>query len=240
VAVAVSPMLPLRVDGAPPVRRGAPALGSPPPLMGELVAISLRFPTVVFTVAVLVATAYWVVSSVGLFGLDLDTDLDLDGADGGGGGGVLDVLGLATVPPAVALSLAAIFGWFASLVASVVLDGMALAGAVAALAGAAAGLVALVVGLVAASLAARPLARFYVSERAPGLADVVGRTCTVRTGHVDATFGQAEVADGTGTTLLVEVRCAEENALTRGDEALIFGFDAETGRFDVTPAPSMH
>lgn len=208
--------------------------------MGELVDVSLRFPTVVFTVAVLVTTAYWVVSSVGLFGLDLDADLDLDGAEGGGGGGgVLDVLGLATVPPAVAISLVAIFGWFASLVVTVALEGLTLAGAVAALAGIGAGVAALAVGVVAASMAARPLARFYVSGRAPGLADVVGRACTIRTGHVDATFGQAEVPDGTGATLIVEVRCTEENTLTRGDEALIFGFDAETGRFDVTTAPSL-
>lgn len=208
--------------------------------MSELLSASFRFPTVVFTVAVVVAAVYWLVTVVG--GLDAGSEgLDGDGIDTGGadGDGLLDVLGFSTVPPAVAASLVAVFSWFFSVTIDVAFHPSGGSGAIAVFAIVVALIVAFVVGTLVASVVARPLARFYASPPPNELADFVGRTCVIRTGRVDTTFGQAEVADHEGATLLIEVRCADADLLHRGDEALIFDFDPASGCFEVTAAPAM-
>ena len=61
--------------------------------MDDFLAASLSFPTVVFTVLMLITMAYWLLVIVGAMGLDvLDFDHDhAGGADGHGGDGGTDV-----------------------------------------------------------------------------------------------------------------------------------------------------
>ena len=56
----------------------------------------------------------------------------------------------------------------------------------------------------------------------------------LRTGRVDARFGQAECADG-GAGLLIEVRCDVQNELQRGSQALIVSFDDEREAYVIEP-----
>lgn len=205
--------------------------------MSEFVDAALSVPTVIFTVALVVAGLYWVATVVG--GFDADGIDALDGAEGAADG-VLDVLGLTTVPPAVALSLVVAFSWFASLTSHVLLHPSGVTGAAGALLAVVMVVGALVVGTLAASLLARPLARIYQTGSPNQLADFVGRTCVIRTGRVDHEFGQAEVTDDEGATLLIEVRCSGPDLLHRGDHALIYHFDPAGGLFEVTTAPALH
>jgi hypothetical protein len=206
--------------------------------VSDLFDAAFSVPTVIFTVALIVSAVYWLATIIGGFDGSDGSD-GLDAADGAGDG-LLEVLGLTSVPPAVAFSLVAVFSWFVSITAHVVLEPLGLSGPLAALVAVAAVVVSLVVGTLAASLLTRPLARIYQSVPPNDLADFVGRTCTIRTGRVDADFGQAEVADADGMTLLLEVRCCEENTLARGDHALIYAFDATTGSFEVTSVPALN
>lgn len=56
----------------------------------------------------------------------------------------------------------------------------------------------------------------------------------MKTGNVDRRFGQAELNDGQ-TGLLLRVRCDDEDALKRGDRALIVDWDEEANAFAVEP-----
>ena len=85
-----------------------------------------------------------------------------------------------------------------------------------------------------AAIAVRPLGDAFVTPEAKKRVDFIGHECTVRTGRVDARFGQAECADG-GAGLLIEVRCDSRNALKRGDQALIVSFDDAREAYIIEP-----
>ncbi len=62
---------------------------------------------------------------------------------------------------------------------------------------------------------------------------MLGKVCKILTLTVDAKFGQAEVAFGTGAPLNVRVYADTPNTLTKGSTALIIDVDAKSGRYRV-------
>jgi hypothetical protein len=78
------------------------------------------FPTVVYTIALLVCTGFWFVTCLGLFDidvLDLDVDLDVGGSGESGVNALASLLvkaGLHGVPLTVVITLLALVGWMAS------------------------------------------------------------------------------------------------------------------------------
>ncbi|MFW6691862.1 hypothetical protein [Streptomyces sp. MAR4 CNX-425] len=211
--------------------------------MGAFVDAALGFPAVVFSFALLVVVAYWLVAAVtGVVG-------DAGGADGGAGvdaaadargtGGLTVLpaaLGLGGVPVTVALSLVVAVAWFCALAAGVA---VAAAGPPAWLAWTArtAGLaLALVAGWYVTRLLARPLRRLLGTGRPAARRDFVGRVCVVRTAGVTTAYGQAEVTAADGSSATVQVRGDDGNGLTAGSRALIFDYDDEGEFFRVAPA----
>lgn len=156
-----------------------------------------------------------------------------DLAPGGGAlHGILAALQVGTVPVTVSMSLLSFFGWMMS-AAAMLYVAPRLAAPVWAVGAGATGL-ALLGGVLLTSLAVKPLVPVFRS--APGRSNrtLVGQSCRVTTGKVTATFGQADVA-ADGDHLLVQVRCRQEGALKRGDEALIVNWDQEGEAFVVEP-----
>ena len=209
--------------------------------MTEFVATATSFPAVVWTVLVLISLGFWAIS--GLLDLDLDLDLDVGGDVGGGGGdvdvdptststststSVLSTLGLSRAPLAVVATVISLVGWLVTMliVLTVASAGSWLLGPLVLLAS-------LVVALAAAGQVARLLAPVYDPNRGTSHAELVGRICTVRTGRVDAGFGQAEVLDASGASHLIQVRCPTRNELTRGSTALVV--DVDDGVFHIDP-----
>lgn len=199
--------------------------------MGEFLRTALEFPAVLFGSALLVVVGYWLFALVG--GVGADT---LDGGEGigagtpdTGGAGAWAVLRLRGAPVSVAVSLLIAIAWFLSLVVAVVVPGTVFRA------------VALpfvcIAAWAATRSALRPLARLAQREKGISHAEFVGRVCVIRTGRVDAGFGQAEVAAPDGATALVQVRTDDTLAagLTAGDRALIFEQDAGGGFFRVAP-----
>lgn len=168
-------------------------------------------------------------------GLDLDGgDADLDGGDtdGGEGSGPIGTLwaalGLAQVPLAVSLSMVVVVAWFVSLAGNVLLDSMGASGISLVLLGLLVALVACTVGLVVASQLVRPIAKAFTTTPAERRSALVGRACVVRTNSITDSFGQAEVTDPQGATMLVQVRAAVPNNFSYGADALIHTYDATT------------
>lgn len=228
--------------------------------MQEVIQVALSFPAVVFTALLGVLGAYWGLVIVGALGIDMfDFDVDVDGvadglaegaaegamegladgaAEGAGetAGGVFALFNLgwmASVPITVSTSFLVLWSWTIAMLAGVTL-GPLLSGVVATLFSIALFVVALVGGAQLAKLTVKPLSPVFATDAGEFRATMAGRTCTITTGRVDATFGQATVHDG-GAGVLVQVRCAHDNDMSRGDEALILSYDADRDIYEVEP-----
>ncbi len=221
--------------------------------MGGFFEAAFGFPAVIFTILLAPVVLYWLTVVAGALDIDLLGDVgdvgDVGGAgpdgaeaaDPGAGEGLWQALGLAGVPVTVAASLVIVFGWAVALVASAAADSLDVAPVVRLLGGLVALALAVLVGAVCAAVAARPLARLFVTVEAEGRSAFVGRTCTIRTSTVTTDFGQAEASDPSGATVLVPVRVsstggpADSATLARGQRALIFDYDPKAEVFLVCP-----
>ena len=181
--------------------------------MGDFVSSALAFPTVLFSILLIVVVGYWLI--VMLLGGDLESE------------GLMLPLGLGGVPASVAISLYVALAWFISLAGGTFLTGtpMMFAVLVAALVGAWAGTRVLVV----------PLRRMFPDRKEPSRHDFVGLMCVIRTGRADLDFGQAEVTAPDGSSAVVQVRTTGADTLSRGENALIFDYDPETEFYRVMP-----
>lgn len=201
--------------------------------MSEFLSAALVFPAVLFTFALPVVAGYWLLVLCGAFGVDsLDGGID---AETEVAPPVLDRLGLGGVPAAIAITGLIALAWFVSLVGAVVIDSLDIDG-IAAIAG---GSVTLAVAVVAAVAGTRvimiPLRRIFRETAPPSLHDFVGRVCVIRTGRIDAEFGQAELTAADGSSAIIQVRQAAVHAvtapLTQGDSAVVYDYDPATATF---------
>ncbi|HEX8704308.1 MAG TPA: hypothetical protein VF815_36085 [Myxococcaceae bacterium] len=157
-------------------------------------------------------------------------DLDLD-ADGGG---LSEALGFAGIPITISGSFIIFAAWLLSIMTrnvafdllGSVLPSVVVSGGVA--------LLSAVVGIMLASFAVRPLRPIFIAKKAPGRDSLMGRVCTINSGNVTNTFGHATFEDG-GAGLILNVYCAKENGLKRGDQALILGYDPARDVYEVEP-----
>ncbi len=228
--------------------------------MSNLIAISLTFPTVVWTALLGVVLVYWLFVVVGAVhlgsshadgavdgavdGIDADGVGDgahADGADGVDGDGadgahaahhasILGSLKLRSVPITVVVSLIVVFAWLFSTTFMQFASAMPINRW---LMGTLVLVLSCVFALPVTSLAIRPFARFFAHAKAQTHQDLVGKTCQVRTGLVDGRFGEATVVER-GSDLVVRVRI-DGQPLKRGQEAIITGWDAERDAFTVEP-----
>ncbi|MFD1543850.1 YqiJ family protein [Nonomuraea guangzhouensis] len=184
--------------------------------MTEFLHVALSFPTVVFTFLLVVVAGYWFIVISGLFDFE---------------DGEAPWLGLGGVPAGIALSLLIALAWLLTLIGSQLAQGVALlAVPILALLGAWLGMRGLII----------PLRRLFPDARRPSRGDFVGQMCVIRTGHAGADFGQAEVTAPDGSSAVVQVRTTGQDRLARGDNALIFEYDANGEFFWVMPYESEH
>lgn len=208
--------------------------------MGRVIEVSLGFPTVIFTTLLLIALGYWIIAILsGSLDFEIDADVgdvsDGGGSDGSGSGfmgSLLQSFDLHHMPLTVVFSVIAIVGWATSAILTLITTTSG--GSAGVLVGVFIALGALVVSVFMAGRVGRLLRPFFVAALPVRHADLIGRICTVRTGRVDRAFGQAEVVDSEAATHTIQVRCAIENDLMSGAQALIVDVDAD-GRFIVSP-----
>lgn len=214
--------------------------------MIDFLSAAFSFPTVLWTVPLVLALAYWTLVMLGALDLDVLDAIDLGGegeldAEGASGGGFLAAVGLVGVPLTVSLSILALVGWGLTFAAVELLPrmgfgwlvdrvwgGLLLVAAVA------------VVALALTAFAVRPLRPLMTTRLATEHEELIGHYCTITTLGVDERFGQAEVTDHEGATLLVQVRAATPNALRRGARGLLFDYDPASGSFQVAAAEGTH
>lgn len=217
--------------------------------MTELFEASLRGPTVVFTIGLGIALLYWLFVLLGALDIDILGGGDVSGAakgigdvvTGGAKGGAealkgVDAdghgawsgLGLGKVPLTITVSLVLLVGWCSSLLVTHYVMPTANTGVHWMLLP-----ILLVAALLVTSLLVRPLAPVFAVREGKSNRDYIGHTCTITTGTVDPSFGQATLEDG-GTVLQLAVRC-EAGKLARGDKALVIDFDERRQAYVVEP-----
>jgi hypothetical protein len=160
-------------------------------------------------------------------------DAEHGDADHGVLAGILSALRLRSAPATVVLSMLVLLSWMFCVMivqtADAMFDGRALGFAkVLAL------LISPLLALPLTSLGVRPLARVFVPPKAVAHADLVGKTCTIRTGSVTDRFGEAVLEDG-GAGLVVRVRVEHGEKLSRGDVAVLLGYDEQAQEYIVAP-----
>jgi hypothetical protein len=157
-------------------------------------------------------------------------DHDVDGH----GSGLFAALGFAGIPVTISASFVVFASWTLSLLSrNAVFD---LLGAIVPSIVLSGGLflLSLVLGTLVAALAVRPLHPIFIAKKAPGRQELMGRVCTINSGSVTGTFGHATFEDG-GAGLILNVFCAKDNQLKRGDKALILGYDPARDVYEVEP-----
>jgi hypothetical protein len=198
------------------------------------VDIATSAPTVFFTVPLLLVAAYWLM--VGLGAADIDAlDLDMEPIEASGWAAWLAALKVGSVPVTVALSAFIFWGWISGFLLSWLITG--LSPTVASSFAAGIGMMALAVvaaaGLTRVSV--RPLGPLFATAPARARAELIGESCEITTGRVDAGFGQAQAQLGTDA-LVFQVRCDRiGNGLVRGGRALIVHFDERREAYIIEP-----
>ncbi|MGW4163440.1 hypothetical protein [Streptomyces sp. NPDC004788] len=187
--------------------------------MGEFLDAAVGFPAMLFSAALVVVVGFWSLVLCGAAEHDgFDADVDAD------------VLHLGGVPVSVAASLFVAVGWILSLSGSVFLNRADPPGLLASVLSVTLLLLALLGAWRVTRLLVRPLARLLPDEPGPSRHDFVGLTCVIRTGRVDADFGQAEVTAPDGSTAVVQVRQLGHDPLVLGSTGLLYEYD-ESGEF---------
>ncbi len=223
--------------------------------MEEFTAIVFGAPTLGWTIALVVALIYWVTVIIGALDVKVlgggdahsgDPSADGHGHDHAGDGHGADALGakegalaalisalkLRSVPVTVSLSLIFLLGWIVSFQASRWLAPLLPGGSF--ITHSLVTLLSLTSSVLGASLAVRPLAPLFRVRSGTRHAELIGKTVRITTGRVDMRFGEAEL-DDRGAGLRLQVRCENTDALARGDEALILGWNEGEHAFEVEP-----
>lgn len=206
--------------------------------MGEVVAVSLSFPTVLFTICLGIVVLYWAIVLLGLTEMDI---LDSDGGESAVAGALLPTTRAGRdIPVTIVLSLWILLSWCSCAALSIVADDVDLLTALGGLRHVLVLVLGPVLAWVLTLVLVLPLGRLYRTDDAASHSDFVGRTCVIRTTGVSADFGQAEITSADGSSAIVQVRLGEglggpERPLARGESALIFDYDTEGGHFYVTP-----
>ncbi|MFJ9631463.1 hypothetical protein ACIRU8_27505 [Streptomyces sp. NPDC101175] len=225
--------------------------------MGAFIAAATGFPTVVFTAALVVVVLYWLLVALGAADAHghahahAHVHIHVRGhghghghANGRGqandrgqvnGRGPAGSQWLGGVPVTLAFSLFVAVGWLISFCANALFVPSGPAGL---LVGAIVLIATAYASWSATKLLVRPLHPLFPDEQGPSRLDFVGLTCTIRTGRVDAGFGQAEVRAADGSAATVQVRQTGNDALASGSTGLLYAYDEPGEFFWVAPYDS--
>ena len=221
--------------------------------MQDFLESAFAFPTVIYTVLSIVLIGFWTLTTlIGAgadafedvdFDFDADTDVDLD-VDVSGGAestglvrSALEFLGVGNMPLLLALGLESLLAWLTSIILVTLVGDVT--GATGTVVNIAILIGSLLLGVWATTWFGRRYAHVFRPTHAAKQREFVGSVCTITTDKVTEGFGQAEVRDDEGGSLLLQVRCRHENDFRSGDRALIYDLDRETGEFHISADRSL-
>ena len=218
--------------------------------MMEFVQESLKLINLPFTILLLLVLAYWLFVIIGVLGLDAfdidmdawdadyDVDADMDGdfdadADGEVSFGVatLKFFHFGEVPLMMIVSVFILCMWASNLLANYYLNNdrtwlvaLFLLGPN------------LLVSLIVSKVILMPIVPIFrlMSAGEAARMKIVGKTCLITTNEVSEKFGQAEIAQD-GPPIVINVRVEKGDYVTKGDVAIVCGYDKSQDTYRVKP-----
>ena len=188
------------------------------------------FPTIIFTIPLIVLMLFWLMAFAGLvdieiFDIDVDADSDADAARGGW----LETFGLDGVPLTVALTLVDIYAfafvYLARKYLTQLFDGILSATAI----GFIVAVFAVIVAIPIAAICCKPLRKVFHTHQAVSKKDLDGVICTVTTQTVTESFGQATADDG----MVYSIRANTPNDLCKGCRIVLLEYSADDDTYVV-------
>ena len=192
------------------------------------------FPTVIWTILLVVLVVYWLGAVIGLIDIDiidLDLDsLDLDGADMNPDtthstpdvlAGLLLRFGLVGVPVTVSLTILVLVAWLISYYSVYLLFGLLPLGFLKYPIGLVLLFATLYLSALATGFLIRPIRPLFAKATQETIKQVLGQTAVVRTSRVDNDFGEAALDDG-GAGLILKVRTTGDDRFAKGDRVVIY------------------
>ena len=209
--------------------------------MDQLISTAFSFPTVTFTVLLIVVVVYWLIGLIGLVDLDFGGDVDLDiDADAdvsvGGISGMLLTFGLTGVPVTFVISIIVLLCWIVTYYAQFYLLTWLPDGWLYYVAGLACNIGIFFLSLPVTAVIIRPLRGLFKSAEAATSNQLIGLEGTVATGTITDTFGQVKLFND-GAELLVDARNDSQHQLEQGDKVLIIEYQHDSHTYVVAPYP---
>lgn len=196
--------------------------------MSHYLDVALSFPTIVFSFFLCLTTILWLLTILGVLGLetgefDGDLDVDSDGILAAEIMGFLSRFGLNGVPITIVISLISILGWaitfpiqsyiLSHITVSIIYYPLAL-------------LVFFLASIVSIYLTAKickPLRNSLKEQEAVSKRHLIGRLATVRSLSVTESYGEATLNDG-GAGLILRIRDDQNQNFKRGDKVILLEF----------------
>lgn len=187
------------------------------------------FPTVIFSLLLVLCLVYWLGAILGLVDLDfLDFELpDADAADAASVaevlGGLLTKYGLIGVPVTVIVSFLSLFGWLISYFTVHFVFHWIPAGLMQYLAGVPVILVAFYAALFITAWIVKWLRPLFKNSTQPAVKHIIGQTAIVRSSRLDRDFGEVYL-DDKGAGLIFSARSNGNNIYKKGDRVVLIEY----------------
>ncbi|MGI9263397.1 MAG: DUF1449 domain-containing protein [Gammaproteobacteria bacterium] len=191
------------------------------------------FPTLIYTILLVVCVFYWAGAVLGLVDIDV-LDFDFDSLDTSGDigqdsphstpealAGLMLRYGLVGVPVTISISLMVLIGWLLCYYIVHFLFPFVPGSFLKFVAGIPVFLVTLYVAARITGVLIRPLRPLFRKATQETIKQVLGQTAIVRTSRVDNEFGEATLEDG-GAGLILKVRTTGEDRFEKGDKVVIY------------------
>lgn len=189
--------------------------------------IIMSFPTVLFTILLLVVLCYWLLAILGAVDISiLDVDIDADASALGAVTGFMMRLGLHGVPVTIILSLVAITGWLISYYIVYFLSGLFFTTLLRYLLGVPVFFGSLYAAVMLTAWMIKPLRPLFKRAEQQTIKRVLGQVAIVRSTLVNRHAGEATLADG-GAGLILKVRSRDEVEFHRGDRVVLLEYIPE-------------
>jgi hypothetical protein len=207
--------------------------------VSEFITGIFTFPTVFFSGLLVLVLFYWLTAVFGISSFetaegDVAFDADLDASDGTFNiANLLSKFRLDGIPITISLSFIILASWVLSFLAVYFIYPVIPQGWIQISVGVWILLLAPVLAATIVSPLLQPLKPIFKKLPEKRAVDLVGQYVTVRSGKVNATFGEAVFQDG-GAGLILKIRCPDENEIKRGDSVKLFSFDKVTHTYQIT------
>ena len=193
--------------------------------------IVASFPTIFFTVLLIVVVIYWLFTILGVFDislLDFDIDISADGDISSANAltGLMMRFGLHGVPVTIIISLIVLFGWLLCYYLVYFLSPLFSTGLLRLLIGLPALIGSLYVAVLLTSFVIKPLRPFFHKTQQETIKRVLGQVAIVRSSVVNEQFGEVSLADG-GAGLILKARTMGATEFHRGDRVVLLEYVPE-------------